>query len=158
SPPVLLHGLPVLIVDDNATNRHILAEWLRGYAMEPTAAGDGVTAMAALWRGVAQGRPYPLALLDGRMPDVDGLALAAKIRQQAARAAPRLTLLTSGARPGALTRAHEVGISAPLLKPLQQRELLETILRVMGHPGDADGLLVGPPVARPPIPEGLAGV
>ncbi len=41
--------------------------------MEPAAAGDGVTAMDALWHGVAQGRPYPLVLLDGRMPDIDGL-------------------------------------------------------------------------------------
>ena len=72
----------MLIVDDNATNRRILEEWLRGCEMEPAAAGDGVTAMDALWHGVAQGRPYPLVLLDGRMPDIDGLALAAKIRQR----------------------------------------------------------------------------
>src|SRR5436190_3625089 len=39
-PPAELRGLPVLIVDDNATNRHILEEWLRGCAMAPTVAGD----------------------------------------------------------------------------------------------------------------------
>jgi PAS domain S-box-containing protein len=128
-----LRDMSVLIVDDNATNRHILEEWLRGYAMAPTAAGDGAMAMAALWQGVAQGRPYPLVLLDGRMPDIDGLALAAKIRQQAELAATRIILLTSGDRPGDLARARQLGISANLLKPLQQRELMETILRVMGH-------------------------
>jgi PleD family two-component response regulator len=48
--------------------------------------------------------------------------------------------------------------SATLLKPLQQRELMETILRVMGHQGDPEGLLVSPSVVRPPIPEGLVGV
>ena len=58
SPPVVLRDLPVLIVDDNATNRHILEEWLRGWQMEPTAVGDGAAAMDALWHGVAQGRPY----------------------------------------------------------------------------------------------------
>jgi PAS domain S-box-containing protein len=133
SPPALLRGLPVLIVDDNATNRRILEEWLRGYAMEPTAAGDAATAMAALWRGVAQGRSYPLVLLDGRMPDIDGLDLAAKIRQQAELATTRIILLTSGDRPGDMTRERQLGISASLFKPLQQRELLETILRVMGQ-------------------------
>jgi PAS domain S-box-containing protein len=157
SSPVVLRGLPVLIVDDNATNRHILEEWLGGWQMEPTAAGDGVTAMAALWRGVAQSRPYPLALLDGRMPDIDGLALAAKIRQQPELAATRIILLTSGDRPGDLTRARQLGIAANLLKPLQPRELLETILRVMSHQGEPEGLLVSPPVVRPPIPEGLVG-
>ena len=49
-PPVLLHDLPVLVVDDNATNRHILEEWLRGWQMEPTAVGDGLAALDALWR------------------------------------------------------------------------------------------------------------
>ena len=48
-PPVLLYNLPVLIVDDNATNRHILEEWLRGWQMEPVAVGDGVAAMDTLW-------------------------------------------------------------------------------------------------------------
>jgi two-component system, sensor histidine kinase and response regulator len=158
SPPAVLRGVPVLIVDDNATNRHILEEWLCRYAMEPTVAGDGVTAMAVLWRGVAQGRPYPLALLDGRMPDIDGLALAAKIRQQAELSATRLILLTSGDRPGDLARARQLGISANLLKPLQQRELMETILRVMGHEGDPQGLLTSPPGVRPPVPAGLVGV
>src|SRR5436305_1611421 len=160
SAPAALRGVPVLIVDDNATNRHILEEWLRGYAMAPTVAEDGGPAMAALWRGVAKGRPYPLALLDGRMPDIDGLALAAKIRQQAELSATRLILLTSGDRPGDLTRARQLGITATLLKPLQQRELMETILRVMSHPGDPEGLLTSPPVVRPLLgaPAGLVGV
>jgi PAS domain S-box-containing protein len=157
SPPVVLRDVPVLIVDDNATNRHILEKWLRGYSMEPTAAGDGVTAMDALWHGVAQGRPYPLMLLDGRMPDIDGLALAAKISQQAELSFTRIILLSSGDRSGNLTRARQLGISANLLKPLQQRELMETILRVMGHEGDLEGLLISPPVVRPPIPECVVG-
>src|SRR5262249_11385534 len=139
-PPVVLRDLPALIVDDNATNRQILEEWLRGYAMEPTAAGDAATAMNVLLRGVAQGRPYPLVLLDGCMPDIDGLALAARIRQQPELSATRIILLTSGDRPGDLARARQLGISATLLKPLQRRELMETVLRVMGHHGDPEGL------------------
>ncbi len=157
-PSVVLRDLPVLIVDDNATNRRILEEWLRGYAMEPTVADNAATAMDVLLRGVAQGRPYPLVLLDGRMPDIDGLALAARIRQQAELAATRLLLLTSGDRPGDLARARQLGISANLLKPLQQRELMETILRVMGHKGDPEELLASPAVVRPPVPAGLVGV
>src|SRR5262249_44732763 len=72
-PPVSLHDLPVLVIDDNATNRHILAEWLRGWQMNPTAVGDGMAAMDALWHRAANGRPYALVLLDARMPDADGL-------------------------------------------------------------------------------------
>jgi CheY-like chemotaxis protein len=92
----------VLVVDDNATNRRILEEWLRGWQMEPRAVADGAAAIDALWHGVALGRPYVLVLLDARMPDMDGLALAAMIRQRAELAASRLVLLTSGDRPGDL--------------------------------------------------------
>jgi CheY-like chemotaxis protein/HPt (histidine-containing phosphotransfer) domain-containing protein len=158
SPLVVLRDLPVLIVDDNATNRRILEEWLRCYAMEPTAAGNAATAMDVLLRSVLQGRPYPLVLLDGRMPDTDGLALAAMIRQQSELSATRLILLTSGDSPGDVARARQLGISAFLLKPLQQRELMETIVRVMGHEGDPEELLASPAVGRPPVPKSLVGV
>src|SRR5262249_35065837 len=130
-PPVLLHNLPVLVVDDNATNRRLLEEWLRGWRMKPVAVGDGVAAMDALWHGIACGRPFALVLLDARMPDADGLALAAHIRQRAELSATRIILLTSGDRPGDLTRIREQRVNAHLLKPVQQDELLETIYRVL---------------------------
>jgi two-component system, sensor histidine kinase and response regulator len=131
APPVLLHNLPVLIVDDNATNRRILEEWLRGWQMKSVAVGDGLAAMDALWHGTACGRPYSLVLLDARMPDVDGLALATQIRQRAELSATRLILLTSGDRPGDLARFRKLRVNAHLLKPVQQDELLETIYQVM---------------------------
>jgi CheY-like chemotaxis protein/HPt (histidine-containing phosphotransfer) domain-containing protein len=155
SPPVVLRDLRVLIVDDNATNRRILEEWLRSCAMKPTVAGDAATAMDVLLRSVARGRPYPLVLLDGRMPDTDGLALAAMIRQKTELSATRLILLTSGDSPEDVARARQLGISAFLLKPLQQRELMEAILRVMGHKGDPEQLVASPAVERPPVPESL---
>jgi two-component system sensor histidine kinase/response regulator len=135
-PSRLLRDLPVLIVDDNATNRRILEEWLRRWKLEPTVACDGAAAMKALWQGVTLGRPYALVLLDARMPDMDGLALAAIIRQRAELSGSRIVLLTSGDRPGDLARLRELRIDAHLLKPVQQDELLETIYRVIGRTGD----------------------
>src|SRR5262245_2170769 len=129
--PVSLHGLSVLIVDDNATNRHILAQWLRDWQMEATEVSDGMAALDALWHRAASGRPYSLVLLDGRMPDVDGLSLAARIRERAELAATRIILLSSGERPGDAARIRELQLEAQLLKPAQQDELLETIYRVM---------------------------
>jgi two-component system sensor histidine kinase/response regulator len=153
-----LQGLAVLIVDDNATNRRILEEWLRGEKMEPAAVGDGVTAMDALWHGVAQGHPYSLVLLDGRMPDIDGLALASKIRGHTELSATPIILLTSGDRPGESGRARQLGIAASLLKPLQRSELMETMLWVMGHQEELEQLPDDPAVVRPPDPEGVRGL
>jgi CheY-like chemotaxis protein len=150
--PRLLRDLRVLIVDDNATNRSILEEWLRGWQMEPTAAGDGATAMKALWQGVAAGRPYVLVLLDARMPDMDGLALAAIIRQRPELSDSRIILLTSGDRPGDLARFRELRIDAHLLKPVPQDELLETIYRVIGRAGGDESPARPAALASAPAP------
>src|SRR5437660_6024569 len=99
--------------------------------MNPAAAGDGLAALDALWHGTACRRPYALVLLDARMPDVDGLALAAQIRQRSELAATRIILLTSGDRPSDVARSRDLRIDAHLLKPVQQDELLEVIYRVM---------------------------
>ena len=160
SLPFLLKGLRVLVVDDNPTNRQILQEWLTGWQMEPLTVGDGLAALDALWDAVSAGRPYPLVLLDARMPDTDGLALAAKIRKRDELSATRLILLTSGDRPGDLARSREQRMDAYLLKPVQQDELLETIYRVMrrangGAPpaaspaGEHEQTRVPAPVAKP---------
>ena len=130
-PPMSLHNLPVLVVDDNATNRHILEEWLRGWQMQPMAVGNAASALNALRQAVAAGRPYSLMLLDARMPEVDGLALAGQVRQQPELSATRIILLTSGDRPGDPARARELRIDVQLLKPVQQDELLRDDL-----PGD----------------------
>jgi CheY-like chemotaxis protein len=128
---VSLRNLRVLVVDDNAANRHIMEQWLRDWQMEPTSVGDGIAALDVLWHGVAVGSPYALILLDARMPDTDGLALAAKIRERAELSGSRIILLTSGDRPGDPARFRELSLDAHLLKPVQQDELLETIHSVM---------------------------
>ncbi len=150
-PPAQLRNLRVLIVDDNATNRRILEEWLRSWRMEPAAVGDGLTALNALWRAVSAGRPYALVLLDARMPDADGLALAAKLREQSELAATRIILLTSGDRPGDLVRSRELRVEAHLLKPVQQGELLEAIYMVMSRV-DGEAVAARPAPAQESMP------
>jgi two-component system sensor histidine kinase/response regulator len=156
--PVLLYNLPVLIIDDNATNCHILEEWLRSWQMEPVAVGDGAAAMDTLWDAVARGRSFPLVLLDARMPDTDGLVLAAKIRRRPELSATRIILLTSGDMPSNLARLRELRIDAHLLKPAQQDELLETIYQVMNRVrGSAPSAAQSAPVEKH-LPETVPAV
>jgi two-component system sensor histidine kinase/response regulator len=138
-PLVDLHGLRVLVVDDNATNRQILEEWLRAWHTEPTAVADGLKALDALWMAVAVSRPFALVLLDARMPGVDGLAVAESILQNPVLSSCRIILLTSEDLHGDLARYRRLGIAAYVMKPVPQEELLETIYRVLSRPDSAEG-------------------
>jgi len=133
APPRLLHGLPVLVVDDNATNRDIVAEWLRSWQMVPVSVGGGMAAMDALWHGVASGQPYPLVLLDAWMPDQDGFAVAAMVRERAQLATTRIIMLTSSVRSNNPSKISELRLDGHLLKPLRREELLDTIYRVVSQ-------------------------
>jgi len=129
--PERLADLRVLIVDDNETNLRILEEWLTSWRMQPTAVGSAVAVMDALTRANDAGHPFALVLLDARMPDIDGVTLAAQIRQRWGPRAPRLILLSSGDDPGLVAKSRANGVLAYLLKPVQQSELLEAIWAVM---------------------------
>jgi PAS domain S-box-containing protein len=151
-PPVALDDLPVLIVDDNATNRRILEEWLGNWRMEAVAVSDGATAMETLCEAAAGGHRYPLVLLDARMPDMDGLTLASQILRRAELSATRIILLTSGDHPNDLARSRELRLDAHLLKPVQQSELLETIYRVMDRVNENELPATGPSRGRQSAP------
>jgi two-component system sensor histidine kinase/response regulator len=141
-----LRDLRTLVIDDNTTNRHILEEWLASWRMKPFAVGDGLGAMGALWDAAGSEDPYSLILLDSRMPDTDGWALAARIRERSALVAVRIIMLASADLPGDPTRARELGIDSYLLKPVSRDELLETIYRVMSNSSSARREV---PVAQP---------
>src|SRR4029453_8276570 len=72
--------LRVLVVDDNATNRAIQTAYLRSRGVRCDAVDSGPEALAALHRGVDDDAPFALAILDDRMPEMDGHELAAAIR------------------------------------------------------------------------------
>ncbi|HUB24933.1 MAG TPA: response regulator, partial [Tepidisphaeraceae bacterium] len=150
----VLENLRVLIVDDNVTNCQILQEWLRNWRMRPAAVGDGAAALNALRHAAEAGVPYSLVLLDGRMPDGDGLTFAQQIRQHADTASTRIILLPSEDSGINMARSQEMGISASLLKPVQQSELLETICQVMNRatPGAAPAEATRSSVESRPLP------
>ena len=93
--PVDLHDLPVLVVDDNATNRAILEELLIRWHMRPTVAADGRTALLEMKRAAAAGKPFALVLSDSLMPGMDGFALAEQIRGRPDLAGVTLMMLSS---------------------------------------------------------------
>ncbi len=128
---VSLENLPVLVVDDNATNRRILEEMLAGWRMQPRAADGGRAAIAAMEHALGSGRPFPLVLLDAQMPDMDGFAVVERIRLD-----PRLTnatimMLSSNRQKGDAERCRALGVAAYLTKPIMQTELFDAIVGVL---------------------------
>ncbi len=123
-----LQDLPVLIVDDNATNRRLLEEMLLGWRMVPTLVASASEALAALRVAQEAGEPFALVLTDVQMPDADGFALVEAIKRDPAIAGVTVVMLTSGGRPGDAARCRELGIAAYLPKPIRWAELRGAVL------------------------------
>ncbi len=127
-------GLPVLIVDDNATNRSLLVQMLRNWQMLPTAVASGEQALQELERASASGTPYALALLDVQMPVMDGFELAQRILAQPKYEGATVMMLTSEGQRGHAARCRELGVASYLMKPIAQSELLDAIMTALGEP------------------------
>ena len=134
-----LRGLPVLMVDDNSTNRRILSEMAASWSMQATAVDSGSAALDAMKRAEEAGQPFRLAIIDGHMPGMDGFELAQHIRRDPHLANAMIMMLTSAGQRGDAARCRKLGIAAYLLKPIRKSELLSAILAVLGE-GSHDSL------------------
>jgi PAS domain S-box-containing protein len=126
-----LTNLPVLIVDDNETNRRILEEVLTNWHMQPVAADGSAAALAAMEKSAAENHPFKVILLDAHMPMMDGFGLAERIQKDPRCRGIRLIMLTSAGQPEDVSRCQALGISAYLTKPVKQSELLDVIVSVL---------------------------
>jgi two-component system sensor histidine kinase/response regulator len=131
-----LRGLPVLVVDDNETNRRILYEMTREWGMRPCSAESGAIGLAALDTAQQKEDPFRLVLIDGNMPVMDGFELAEKMQKRKLRDGEEeatVLMLTSGGQSGEANRCRQLGISAYLLKPVLKVDLLAAILTALGQ-------------------------
>ncbi len=127
-----LEALPVLVVDDNATNRVILTEILFNWEMKPTAVSSGAAAVETMKKAAVAEAPFPLVLLDAMMPEMDGFAVAEEIKKNPLLAGATILMLSSADSAGDAARCRQIGIARYLRKPIKQAELLDTILIALG--------------------------
>jgi CheY-like chemotaxis protein len=118
-----LHGKRLLVVDDNATNRRVLELQTSKWGMSPRAAESPQEAL----RWLEHGEAFDLAILDMHMPEMDGIALARRLRERHARLP--LVLFSSLGR-------REVGdgealFDAYLAKPIRQSQLFDTLVGLL---------------------------
>ncbi|HLF83054.1 MAG TPA: PAS domain S-box protein [Blastocatellia bacterium] len=135
-----LTGLPVLVVDDNATNRRILEVQLTNWEMRPATAEGAGFALNAIRHAEAAGSPFKLALVDYHMPGMDGLALAEQIRMLPMGGDLKIIMMSSSLHQNQ-ARQRSLGIDASLVKPVKAADLLSVIKAVLS----TDARLQAPP-------------
>ena len=124
-----LEACRVLVVDDNQTNRLVLASQLRAWDIAVDVACDGEEALDRLREAAAGPRPYDLALLDMCMPVMNGLDLARRVRADPHLESVRLLLLSSVAIDA--EAAAEAGCVARLTKPVRLSTLYDAMVRAV---------------------------
>jgi signal transduction histidine kinase/DNA-binding response OmpR family regulator len=125
----LLHSelaeVAVLIVDDNATHRSLLADLCSRWGMKPEVAADGISALRLMAERQALAKPFRAAVIDSQMPGMDGIELAEQMRH--ARLYARTILMTSVGSLYDAEKCRDIGIDACLAKPLRPAVLFETL-------------------------------
>ena len=126
-----LVGYRVLVVDDNQINRLIAREMMTSCGAEVGEAECGEQALAAVHQACNSGRPFQIILLDMRMPGMDGLEVARRIRDDHLPVEPLILMLSSDDLKPQIDRLRELALDAYLVKPITRKEVFEAIYRVL---------------------------
>ncbi len=132
APPAAISGRRVLVVDDSETSRQVLEQQLLRAGLVSVAVPDGREALASLEDAHTQGRPFDLAVLDLRMPLMNGLALAQAVRNHPRLSELPLILLTSSIDNAEREQARLLGFAACLTKPVRQGQLISAVSGALG--------------------------
>jgi signal transduction histidine kinase/CheY-like chemotaxis protein len=126
-----LQGLRVLVVDDNETNRRILAAQVEGWGLEPTLASGSEQALSLARAAWAEGQPFELALIDMVMPGMDGIDLAKAVHDDPALVGLPMIMLTSLGDQSDRQRALSAGVRSYMTKPVRQSYLYNTVVGLL---------------------------
>ena len=132
-----LRGRRALVVDDNEHARLVTAEMLRTMGFTLTECAGGLDAVEQVRRAALSGAPFEVVYLDWRMPDIDGLECARRIRALGLDLPPMLLMVTAYGREEVLKDASRQGIDNVLVKPVNASLLFESTLAALGSQGVA---------------------
>lgn len=128
-----LRGRRVILVEDNPTNRSILEAQLKAVEMDVATADHGATALELMRAAARAGSPFDIAVIDMKMPIMDGLTLAATLRGDPLLATVKMVMLTSLASGNEAQLAFENGVDQYLTKPVRQHDLLDALARTLSR-------------------------
>ena len=152
----LVKGRRVLIVDDIQINRDLFTEQLSAWDMVAETADDGVEALTKIKMAQNEGRPYDLILLDYLMPGMNGQEFAQLITQSSSIDNPQIIMLSSCDQPVSTSALVKMGIDSYLIKPVRERRLFDTIVRVLSNPMNREPSILEEKIeVKPTVPAKL---
>jgi PAS domain S-box-containing protein len=128
-----LQNIKALVVDDNETNRLLLAALLKSWGCRFEMSHDGTHALELLRRASASGAPFEVAILDMAMPGMDGVELGRRIKADPSIAETPMIMMSSMEGAANESNVKEMGFSGYLNKPVRQSELFDLLATVLGR-------------------------
>ena len=129
-----IHGMRVLIVDDQETSLVVLEHYLRAWQMDVSGTTSGEDAMDMIALADREDRPYEVLLVDWKMPGVDGLDLIRRVEAEARRGmlkcTPAVIMLTAYDRDALINEAGATHLDTALVKPVTPSALFDNLLRI----------------------------
>jgi|GEM_PF-321503 len=135
--PESLHGLRVLVTDDNDTAREILGQLLLEQHCKVAMATSGSEALTMLKSADAAGEPYQLWCIDWKMPGLDGISTVQQLAQCALQQPPKVLMITAYSTEDARQAAATLPIDGFLSKPVTRSALTSALCAAMAEGADA---------------------
>ena len=130
---ISLKRLRILAVDDNATNRRVVAGMLSSWKCRHEEVEDAATALDRLRAAAASEDPFRIAILDMLMPKMDGETLGRIIKDDPALRDTVLVMMTSIGARGDASRFEKAGFAVYLTKPVKQSQLFNCLITAIGR-------------------------
>lgn len=124
--------LQVLITDDNETARSTLSNTVRSIGWTATTSESGVEAMQRVQAKHESGHYYDVILVDWKMPGMDGLTLASRIKDKYKQdASPIVLMVTAFSRDDLLKQSEASVIDGILTKPVTSSTLYNSVAEAL---------------------------
>ena len=145
-----LEGLRVLGIDDLRVNRAILSEQFKFWKAELDLAESGADGLKRMAEAAAEGQPFDLVILDLQMPEMDGIEVLRRLREDPAIADTPVVIFSSIDRDDVARRAREFGVAEFLTKPARSEALYRAALAAV--PADRRKAPIAPVATVTPVP------
>jgi len=124
-------GVRILVVDDNDTNRKLMAALLNSWGCRHESASEGEAALKLLYEAAEQNDPFRVALIDQLMPGMDGSELGRRIKADPLLESTLMVMVTSLGRRGDAAILEQIGFAGYLAKPVRPSQLYGCIVLVL---------------------------